>query len=278
MGELSGLIGAGVALALALPLALLFVRSGFLERRFSYSPVREVAYSPSDVGLAYEEVWLESADGVPLHGWFVPGERDVTFLWLHGNGGNVAYHLEHLRDLHANLGVGVLLFDYRGFGRSSGVPAEKGLYRDAAAGLQYLKGRADLDPGRIVYFGQSLGTALAVELATHEAPLGLVLEAPFPSGPYMAHRMLPFLPMWFHRHLVPNRFDTAARIRRVKVPLLIVHGELDMTVPHEAGEAVLDAANEPKEMLTVPRASHVDAHAVGGSSYYAALRRFVEGL
>ena len=274
MSELIGLAAAGIAIALA----LLFVRSGFLERRFSYSPAREVEYSPSDVGVAHEEVWMESDDGVQLHGWFVPGERDVTFLWLHGNGGNIAYHLEHLRDLRANLGVNVLLFDYRGFGRSSGIPAEKGLYRDARAALRYLKGRADVQPSRIVYFGQSLGTALAVELATHQAPLGIVLEAPFPSGPYMAHRMLPFLPMWFHRYLVPNRFDTAARIRRVKVPLLIVHGELDMTVPHEAGKAVLEAANEPKEMLTVPRAAHVDAHAVGGSAYYAALQRFLDGL
>lgn len=274
MSELIGLAGAGIAVALA----LLFVRSGFLERRFSYAPAREVEYSPSDVGLAYEEVWMDSADGVALHGWFVPGKRDVTFLWLHGNGGNIAYHLEHLRDLRANLGVNVLLFDYRGFGRSSGIPAEKGLYRDAAAALRYLKGRPGVQPDRIVYFGQSLGTALAVELATHEAPLGLVLEAPFPSGPYMAHRMLPFLPMWFHRYLVPNRFDTAARIGRVKAPLLIVHGELDMTVPHEAGRVVLEAANEPKEMLSVPHANHVDAHAVGGSAYYAALLRFVEGL
>ena len=274
MAELIGLAGVAVALALA----LLFVRSGFLERRVSYSPVREVVYSPSDVGVAYDEVWLKSADGVALHGWFVPGERDVTFLWLHGNGGNIAYHLEHLRDLHANLGVGVLLFDYRGFGRSGGIATEKGFYRDAAAALGHLKGRAGVDPDRIVYFGQSLGTAIAVELATHEAPLGLILEAPFPSGPYMAHRMLPFLPMWFHRYVVPNRFDTAARLRRLSAPLLIVHGELDTTVPHEAGEAVLAAANEPKEMLTVPRAGHVDSHAVGGSAYYAALRRFVEGL
>ena len=274
MTEILGIAGTGIALALALA----FVRSGFLERRFSYAPVRELQYSPSDVGVAYEDVWMESADGVPLHGWFMPGERDVTFLWLHGNGGNVAYHLEHLRDLRANLGVGVLLFDYRGFGRSGGVPAEKGLYRDSAAALEHLKGRDGVDPERIVYFGQSLGTALAVELATHETPLGIVLEAPFPSGPYMAHRMLPFLPMWFHRYLVPNRFDTAARIKRVKAPLLIVHGELDTTVPHEAGQVVLAAANEPKEMLIVPRAAHVDAHAVGGSTYYAALRRFVEGL
>ena len=94
----------------------------------------------------------------------------------------------------------------------------------------------------------------------------------------MTHRMLPFLPRWLHRYCVPNRWDTAARIGRIKAPLLVVHGELDTTVPHEAGELVLAAANEPKEMLTVPRAGHVDAHAVGGSAYYAALRRFVEGL
>ena len=89
MTEILGIAGTGIALALALA----FVRSGFLERRFSYAPVRELQYSPSDVGVAYEDVWMESADGVPLHGWFMPGERDVTFLWLHGNGGNVAYHL-----------------------------------------------------------------------------------------------------------------------------------------------------------------------------------------
>ena len=267
---------AGALLAVAL--GLLFVRSGLLERRFSYFPSRDVSHTPEDAGLAFEDVWLKAADGVALHGWFVPGERDVTFLWLHGNGANISYHLEHLRDIQRNLGVGVFLFDYRGYGLSKGTTSEKGLYRDAAAALAHLRGRPDVEADRIVYFGQSLGTAVAVELATREPPLGLILEAPFPSGPYMTHRMLPYLPMWFHRYCVPNRFDTAARIPRVKAPLLIIHGDLDMTVPHDAGLVVFEAAAEPKEHFTASGAGHTDAHIVGGSAYYAALRRFIDGL
>ena len=273
---LVGFVAGGVALAAFF--AVVFARSGLLERRVSYFPTHDVDHSPADVGLAFENVRLETSDGVSLHGWFVPGERDVTILWMHGNGGNIAYHLGSLPDLHARLGVSLFLFDYRGFGLSDGTPGEHGFYRDATAALDYLRSRSDVRNDRIVYFGQSLGTAVAIELATRAAPLGIILEAPFPSGPYMAHRLVPSLPMWFHRYFIPNRYDSLSRLGRIHAPMLVVHGDQDATVPHEAGQVVFEAANEPKEMVTIPGGGHVDSFVVDGDVYFEALTRFLDRL
>jgi pimeloyl-ACP methyl ester carboxylesterase len=127
-----------------------------------------------------------------LHGWFVPGDRGVTWLWFHGNAGNISHRLENLALLHENLGFSVFLFDYRGYGKSQGKPTEKGVYLDAEAALDYLYSRKDVNRQSIVYFGRSLGTAVAVEMAARHPPDGLILESAFPSISFMARRLYPF--------------------------------------------------------------------------------------
>ncbi len=171
-------------------LALTFAAgvSGMLDRVFLYFPERVLNVVPSDAGLVYEDASFVTSDGVRLQGWFVPGGGDVTWLWFHGNAGNIGHRLENLRQLHERLGVSVLLFDYRGYGLSEGAPSEEGIYLDAKAALKYLRSRPDIREDRIVYFGRSIGGAVAVDLARSEPPYALILESPLPSVGFVARQ------------------------------------------------------------------------------------------
>jgi len=274
-----------------------------LERSFIYFPERELIGDPAEFGLAFDDAYFTAGDGVRLHGWFVPGAGGsveqlnngtappseavplfqgsnvpavpATWLWFHGNAGNTSDRLENLRLLHDELGVNVFIFDYRGYGRSEGSPSEHGTYRDAEAALAYLLSRSDVEPERIVYFGRSLGSAVAVELATRETPRGLILEAPFTSVRAMGKAVFPFLPISL---LVGNQFDSLGRISRVRAPLLILHGDRDEVVPFQQGEALYRAANEPKTFLRIPGAGHNDLVDSGAAAYLGAWSRFLDGL
>src|SRR5918999_4893938 len=132
-----------------------------LERIFVFFPTPEIIYTPAQMGLEYEDVYFTTEDGQQLHGWYVPGNTDVTLLWFHGNGGNISHRGPEIAQIHYRLGVNLFIFDYRGYGRSEGVPSESGTYQDSRAALAYLQGRADLNPQKIIYFWQSLGAAVA---------------------------------------------------------------------------------------------------------------------
>ena len=218
-----------------------------LDQHFLYFPTRELIGSPADYGIAFEDVYFETADGRRLHGWYVPGDGDVTLLWHHGNGGNISHRLPDIDLFHRELGVNVLIYDYRGFGRSSeDTPSEEGLYRDAEAALRHLQSREDVDPAKIVYFGRSLGVAIATELAVRHRPYGLILESGFPSITYMANVDRPWLPAFVVHRIIAARYDSASKIGSLNVPVLIVHGDADDTVPLRAGQALFEAAREPK--------------------------------
>lgn len=265
-----------VYVAVSALLLLLGVQMGLIERLFIYFPEAEVVGTPADWGMAYEEASLTASDGVRLHGWLVPGEKRVGWIWLHSNGGNVGHRLEQLKLLHDALGVTILLFDYRGYGRSEGAPSEEGTYRDAEAALAYLRSRPEVDPERIVYNGHSLGAPIAAELAARHPPYALVLESPIDSVPQMARRAYPLLPPL--GPLLRTKYDTVAKMRSLTRPLLVLHGDLDELVPIEAGRQVFEAAAGPKEFFTVRGAGHNDLYATGGEEYLDALRRFLAGL
>ena len=169
-----------------------------LGNRLVFFPDREIEQTPVDWGLSFEEVTFFAPDGVQLHGWFIPGDREVTLLWFHGNSGNISHRLENLKLLHDHLGVNILIFDYRGYGLSGGRISEEGTYLDGEGALLHLRLRRDTRPDRIVLFGRSLGSAVAVDVATRYSPYGLILESPFTSVPDMANRSIRFLP-------IPNR-------------------------------------------------------------------------
>lgn len=247
--------------------ALLAGCGSAVERSFIYFPTRRLEASPRDYGLPYRDVRLTTDDGVRLHGWYVPGRRRVTLLWCHGNAGNISHRLDNLRLIRDRLQVGVLLFDYRGYGESEGVPSEDGTYRDARAFRAWLRGEGD---GAVVYFGRSLGAAVATRLAVDDPPAALILETPFTSVTAMANRTLPGAGA-----LVRTRYDTLGLITRLRAPLLVAHGDADEVVPFEHGRAVFEAAPEPKTFFSIPGARHNDTYLVGGEAYWRAWERFL---
>ena len=269
----------------ALRVGLLFVLVGVLlfmgfgneiiERFFVYFPERELAADPGAYGLAFENVYFQSSDGVKLHGWFVPGRGDVTWLWFHGNAGNISHRLDNVNLLHRALGANIFIIDYRGYGRSEGRPTEKGTYRDAEAALAYLLSRDDIKDNRIVYFGRSLGGAVAVELALRHEPYALILESAFDSVADMARRSLPYLPLWL---ALRGMYNSVGKIGKIGAPILVLHGDRDEVIPFEVGERLFDAAGEPKEFYAIQGAGHNDTYLVGSTDYLEALRRFAEGL
>jgi fermentation-respiration switch protein FrsA (DUF1100 family) len=242
--------------------------------RFIFYPDAQLVGTPADLGLGFEDVWFTAADGTRLHGWFVPGSRRETLIWFHGNAGNISHRLDNLRLLHDEVGVPVFLFDYRGYGRSAGSPSEAGLYADARAALTTVQQRRDVVPERIVYFGRSLGSAVAIELATSDPPLGIILETPFASIREMARALLPGpLAAW-----LPDGFDNLEKIARIGPPKLFIHGDCDEIVPYAQGRLLYDAAMPPKAFCTIRGAGHNDTYVVGGQRYFDRLRDFVESL
>jgi fermentation-respiration switch protein FrsA (DUF1100 family) len=267
---LLGISGSLVAAAVI----LLAGWTGLLDRLLVYFPDRDLPSTPAEYGLAYEDVTLTAEDGVTLRGWFVPGPSEVTWLWLHGNAGNISHRLPNIQEVHDRLGVSILIFDYRGYGGSGGSPSEAGIQRDAAAALACLRARRDVQADKIVYFGRSLGGAVAVELAARHRPYGLVLEAPLPSTLLVATHTRPWLPRWLASLAIRARFDALSKIGDVGAPLLVIHGDRDQAIPMELGRTLYDAASEPKRFYVIPGASHNDTYSVGGEAYYAELERF----
>ncbi len=241
--------------------------------RFIFFPEAVLVASPTAVGLAHEEAVFTAADGAHLHGWYVPGQRSETLLWFHGNAGNISHRLDNLRLLHDLVGVNVFLFDYRGYGRSGGTPSEAGLYMDARAALTHLRDRRDVDATRILYFGRSLGSAVAVDLAVDEPPAAMILETPFLSIREMAKTLIGPLAA-----AAPSGFDNLGKIGRVRCPLLFIHGDRDEIVPYAQGRRLFEAASPPKAFYTVLGAGHNDTYVVGAETYFSHLRRFVEGV
>jgi fermentation-respiration switch protein FrsA (DUF1100 family) len=259
------------ALALATEALGLVFWMNPLERLIFYPDPLLVAI-PADVGLEFEDVRFETADGERLHGWFVPGRRRETLVWFHGNAGNISHRVDNLRLLHDLIGTGILLFDYRGYGESSGTPSEQGLFADARGALRYLRARRDVDAKRIVYFGRSLGAAVAVDLAAEAPPHRLILESAFLSIRAMARAIFP-VPLAL---LAPSSFDNLGKASRLGGPILIIHGDRDEIVPFEQGRELFEACPEPKSFFRVRGAGHNDTYLVGGAKYFERIAAFLD--
>ena len=269
--------GSGVSAGLLLTaFAMLFNLGCALERRFIFLPEKSLNATPADAGLPFETVFLTTSDGVRIHGWFVPaaGSRQAL-LWLHGNAGNIGNRIPLLTLLHQRLKRHILIIDYRGYGKSGGTVSEKGTIRDAAAAFDYLSARPDVGPDRIVLFGRSLGAAVAVSLAAERQPAGMILEAPFTSIREMARTLFPWLPVG---RFLSTRYDSIDTIRRIRTPLLILHGDRDEVVPYRQGRALFEAANPPKRFYTLRGAGHNNSYRVGGEGYFEAIKTFLDAL
>jgi uncharacterized protein len=248
-----------------------------LEHGFLYFPMRQLAATPADAGLSYEDVSFTAADGVRLHGWFVAGEPGrPVILFAHGNAGNISHRVKNLRLFRERLGVSVFIFDYRGYGRSEGKATEEGTYADARGALAWLRERG-WTPERTIYFGRSLGAAVAAQLALEAPPAGLAMESPFPSVPAMGrhHYSLLYLLLGWS---VNARYDTEAKIGKLRVPLLITQGDRDTIVPPAMARQLFEKANEPKTFHLILGAGHNDTLEHEEAAYWSAWRRFLEGL
>jgi len=221
---------------------------------------RHLLYFPDGVrpqlgdftALGVREITLNTADGLSLLSWYLP-PRDgrPVIAYFHGNGGHIGYRAERLRWFARN-GYGVLMAEYRGYGGNAGMPSEPGLIADGAAALDFLGGQG-IAPKRLVIYGESLGSGVAVPLAAQRAIAGLILEAPFTSVAEVAQYHYSFIPA---AALVRDRFDSLARIGQVNAPILVLHGERDRIVPARFGRALFDAAPEPKELWLAGEAGH----------------------
>lgn len=250
-------------------IGVLLVVLRLFASRMIYYPMR---YPAGEWGVQRElgakDVWLTARDGVRVHGWWLAvGESRVTTLFLHGNAGNVTHRARHAAEI-AGAGSSLLVIDYRGYGKSEGSPSEQGLYADADAAYEWLGARGHAPEGIIVH-GESLGTAVAVDLAVRRACAGVILEAPLESVGKMAGTVLPVV-----GPVLAGGFDTLGKIGRLRVPVLIIHGDRDEVVPQWQGRGVYQAAREPKWFWSVTGAGHNDLVYAAGGEYRERLKEF----
>jgi len=266
-----GLLGAGLLLWLYQP-------------RLLYFPMAGQVMTPADLRLAYQDVTIETSDGERLSAWLIPAppgrpHRDLTLLFLHGNAGNISHRGDSLA-IFADLGLDVLIIDYRGYGRSTGSPTEPGLYRDAEAAWRWLVEERGVPPQRILIFGRSLGGAVAARVAgglgasDQTPPAGLIIESSFDDGAALARHHYPLLTA-----MIPLRFRFPAAdwVGRVRCPVLILHSHDDEIVPYAHGRRLFAAAPEPKRFVDL-RGGHNTGFLASQPGYQQALAGFLDDI
>ena len=268
-----------------------------IEAAFIFFPQPQLRGDPSHVGLRFDDVWLTTEDGNRTHAWFIRGQDDddgdaggrgadggrrrVLMLLAHGNGGNISVRLDQYREFVDRYRfIDVLALEYRGYGLSGGSPSEEGLAQDARAARRWIDDYVAEQPAgrqpRVVYFGRSLGGAVATRLAAEMPPDGLVLECPVSSIPDLARNHAPWKYLPIDRFIY-NRFDAVSAMREVQCPVLVMHSEFDEIVPIECGRTVFDAAVqvEDRRFYVIRGASHNGADLFDVEGYYGALGEFL---
>ena len=262
----------GVAAAAALIFWTIVLMS--FENRFIYFPDKypKGAYDQASSIPNLRDCWVTAEDGVKLHGWFAPAESSkATLVISHGNAGNISHRYLLMRSLVRHK-FNVLMYDYRGYGRSEGTPTEEGVYEDGRAFFDYALTLPEVNPQRVILWGTSLGGAVAVDVATQRPAAGLILESTFTSAKDVASILYSFLPVQF---FLRSNFNSIEKIRALNIPTLIIHGEHDSIIPIGLGRKLFNAANEPKEFYEIPGADHNDTFFVGGEEYFNRIDRFV---
>lgn len=250
------------------------------ERELVFHPAeRAVAPPPATLGLRQRNVAYPSADGTTLRAWIVPGMApDSVGYWMlicHGNYGNIGYGDRPAFYASArDLGLNLFAFDYRGFGGSDGAPEEQGLYADAEASYRYLTDSLHVPANRIVIFGHSLGSGVAIELATRVPAAALVVEGAYTSVVDRGAELYPFLPV---RFLASQRFASIDKIARVGSPKLFLHSPSDDVIPFAHGQRLFAAAAEPKRFVSVV-GGHMESFKQDKATYFGALRALVASL
>ncbi len=248
--------------------------TGFLERMVVFPASRDLYRDPGSMGWAFEDVWLDVGAGERSHGWFIPikNARGVA-LFSHGNAGNIADRLESVSLLRAQ-GLSVFVYDYGGYGRSTGKASEARCYADVRAAWRYLTEQRGIEPGRLLLFGRSLGGAVTCDIAVDVQPAGVIIESTFTSVPDLAGEMLPFVPV---KWLVRTQFANKEKIGRIESPLLYVHSRDDTLIPFHHGRVLFDRATAPKTFLEI-RGDHNEGFVLSMDRYRAAWKAFLAPL
>lgn len=236
-----------------------------------YFPTRDIERTPAVIGLSFEEVRIKTTDGLTIAAWHIPvPDAKAVLLFCHGNGGNISHRLDSIRIFH-DLGLSVLIFDYRGYGRSEGTPAEKGTYLDAEAAWNFLVKDKGIDPARIVIFGRSLGSAVAAELAMRRKAGALIIESGFTSIPDLGRKYYPYMPVSL---ITRFHYATIDKVSSLALPKLFIHSPDDEVIPYEQGVRLFEAADDPKEFLKL-RGDHNEGFLQSGDLYINGLQQFI---
>ncbi len=267
-----------------------------MQPSFLYDPVREVPYTPGELGLDFESVVFESNDGLQLSGWYIPAPLEVqaevesvqlgnspltrsadnsefTVLFCHGNGGNMCHRLDSINIFH-KLGLNCFIFDYRGYGNSQGKTSEEGTYIDVGAAYKWLTEEKKISPDNIIIFGRSLGGSIAAQLAGKVKAKALIIESTFTSYINIGKKFYPYMPVrWFARF----DYETIDYVKSVHCPVMIIHSRNDEIIPFEFGLELYEAANEPKEFVEI-FGSHNDGFLVSREIYNKAWTKWLKFL
>ncbi len=287
----------GIVLAVLYASACLFLF--FRQNRFMFFPSREISAIPTDLEMDYQEVWLPviSAESKQefatekVHGWWIPApaqdrirsedritlEKGLVLLYLHGNGDNISENLGHSQRFH-KMGFSLLIADYRGYGLSQGdFPTESTVYQDVETAWNYLVNQRGIPPEKIVIYGHSLGGAIAIELASrHPNAAGAIIECSFTSMRDMVDYQYPFFNIFPIDWILTNHFDSIAKVKSLKMPVLFTHGTDDKVVPTYMSQVLFDATPNPKQLFIVPTADHNNIASVSGEKYFETIRQFIK--
>jgi fermentation-respiration switch protein FrsA (DUF1100 family) len=262
------LIAAGLVLGYLLIVAAAYLR----QDRMLYFPTNDIESTPNNIGLEYDDLTLKTKDGLDISAWHVPVEdARGTVLFCHGNAGNISLRLDSIRIFHG-LGLGVLIFDYRGYGKSQGHPDEKGTYMDAEAAWAYIVDTLGVKPENVVIFGRSLGGGVAAEMALRKQSGVLIIESGFTSVPDLGKKFFPYLPV---RLISRHKYETIDKVDKIKIPKLFVHSPEDEIVPYGHGTKLFKRASEPKDFLRI-KGDHNDGFMLSGKVYVEGLRDFLD--
>ena len=263
------LLIASIAAVLFWTIALMIFENQFIyfPEKYPKGPYDQARSIP---GL--RECWITTPDGIKIHAWFAPAESArATLVISHGNAGNISHRYLLLRSLQKHR-YHVLMYDYRGYGRSEGTPSEDGIYIDGRAAFDYVLTLPGVDSAQTFLWGTSLGGAVAVDVAIHRPVAGVILESTFTSAKDVARVFYPFLPV---QYFLQTKLNSIDKIRTLHVPVLVVHGSHDTIIPVGFGRQLFQAANEPKEFYEISGADHDDTFFVGGEEYFDRIDRFV---
>jgi len=264
------LISIGIILFLSYSLILVIVY--FRQERMLYFPEKEIGQTPDTISLNYDEIYFKTKDGLNISGWYIPAENEKgVLLFCHGNAGNISHRVDSIK-IFNSLNLSVLIFDYRGYGKSEGKPSEYGTYLDAEAAWDYLVNVKRKSPESIILFGRSLGGAVAAELAMRKKSAALIIESCFTSVPDLGKTFYPWLPI---KLLSKFKYSTIDKIGSINCPKLIIHSPEDEIISFRHGEVLYEKAFQPKDFLKI-KGGHNEGYLLSGKTYSDGIKMFLE--